>query len=278
MAKFLITLFLGWAGIHKFMEKKAGMGILYLFTFGLFGIGWLIDILVALTKISSNKVPEPIVSTSFKPKTPSAPAAESPAVTVKVSNINMKNYNKYKECFIAFDLETTGINANKDKIIEISAIIFRNFVPCETFSSLVNPEVPIPSSASKVNHIYDKDVAEAPVEGVCMKDFCNFIGSQGLNGEVALVAHNASFDSKFLSIALNRCCIANNIVYLDTLRFARKAELGVKNNKLGTLADYFGIEQYSAHRAEDDARVCGEIFIKLLQLRKSKTTNTNKRG
>lgn len=44
MTNFFITLFLGWAGIHKFMDKKIGMGILYLFTFGLFGVGWIYDI------------------------------------------------------------------------------------------------------------------------------------------------------------------------------------------------------------------------------------------
>lgn len=43
MFKFLVTLFFGWAGIHKFMEKKVGMGILYFCTFGLFTIGWIVD-------------------------------------------------------------------------------------------------------------------------------------------------------------------------------------------------------------------------------------------
>ena len=40
---FFICLFLGWLGVHKFREHKAGMGILYLFTFGLFGFGWIFD-------------------------------------------------------------------------------------------------------------------------------------------------------------------------------------------------------------------------------------------
>ncbi len=61
MGKFLVTLFLGWAGIHKFIDKKTGMGILYLFTFGLFGIGWIIDIIVSFTNIFSKKE---IVSTN----------------------------------------------------------------------------------------------------------------------------------------------------------------------------------------------------------------------
>ena len=51
MKNFFITLFLGWAGVHKFMQKKIGMGFVYLFTMGLFGIGWFIDIIISFTRI-----------------------------------------------------------------------------------------------------------------------------------------------------------------------------------------------------------------------------------
>ena len=54
MVDFLITLFLGYLGVHKFKQGKVGLGFLYLFTFGLFGIGWIIDVVIALTKISSS--------------------------------------------------------------------------------------------------------------------------------------------------------------------------------------------------------------------------------
>lgn len=47
---FVLCFFLGYFGIHKFYEEKIGMGILYLFTMGLFGIGWLVDWIVLLTK------------------------------------------------------------------------------------------------------------------------------------------------------------------------------------------------------------------------------------
>ena len=47
---FLLCFFLGFLGAHKFYEGKAGMGILYLFTFGLFGIGWFIDCVILLCK------------------------------------------------------------------------------------------------------------------------------------------------------------------------------------------------------------------------------------
>ena len=262
MGNCIVTLLLVWAGVNKFIQGKKGMGFLYLFTFGLFGIGWLVDIIIAATKLESSSAVHPPVPASY------GIATSATKTSSKVSDVDMSKWKQYRNCFIAFDLETTGVNANKDRIIEISAVVFKNFTPCEIFSSLVNPEMPIPASASKVNHIYAKDVANAPVEKDCIKDFCKFIGERCLNGEIALVAHNASFDSKFLALALDRCGVSNKITYLDTLRLARKSELGLENNKLGTLANHFGIKQYSAHRAEDDARVCGEIFVKLLQQNK----------
>ena len=54
MSKFLITLFFGWSGAHKFMESKIGVGILYLFTFGLFGVGWIVDSVHAYRDISKS--------------------------------------------------------------------------------------------------------------------------------------------------------------------------------------------------------------------------------
>lgn len=47
---FLLCFFLGWLGVHKFYEGKAGLGVLYIFTFGLFGIGTFVDIITILFK------------------------------------------------------------------------------------------------------------------------------------------------------------------------------------------------------------------------------------
>lgn len=59
MNDFIITLLFGWLGIHKFMQKKYGLGILYLFTLGLFGIGWLIDAITAFTRMTAGKKKTP---------------------------------------------------------------------------------------------------------------------------------------------------------------------------------------------------------------------------
>lgn len=52
MTDLLITIFLGWLGVHKFMQRKPAMGVLYLLTFGLFGIGWIVDIITAASKLN----------------------------------------------------------------------------------------------------------------------------------------------------------------------------------------------------------------------------------
>ncbi len=171
---------------------------------------------------------------------------------------------KCKGCFISFDVETTGFSPNSDRIIEISAVRFKDFKVVDSFSTLINPGMHIPQAASKVNHIYDDDVINAPDERSAISAFCSFIGQDTLNGNVTLVAHNAMFDIKFLLHALSYCEIDADISFQDTLQMCRDAALNLENNKLGTVASHFGIKQESAHRAEDDARVCGEIFIHLL--------------
>lgn len=66
MLKFLITLFFGYFGVHKFMEKKIGMGFLYFFTLGLFGIGWIYDVIMAAKALKpSPKLPVSSSGTDF---------------------------------------------------------------------------------------------------------------------------------------------------------------------------------------------------------------------
>ena len=170
--------------------------------------------------------------------------------------------------FIALDLETTGLSPSNDRIIEISAVVFEDCVPCDSFSSLINPGIPIPSSASKINHIYDSDVVSAPSEAEVLKRFFDFVGAAALRGDVTLVAHNAQFDTRFLSQALTRCGLSANFLFCDTLKLCKDSLPALPNKKLSTVAKHFCISQQDAHRAEDDARVCGEVFVRLLNLNK----------
>lgn len=186
----------------------------------------------------------------------------------KAHNPYIFNADYISECrskFIAFDVETTGLDPMIDRIIEISAVVFEDFVPVKSFSTLINPERKIPAAASAVNGIFDSDVSDAPLESSAISAFCNFVGENALKGDSVLVAHNALFDIKFLLYALSRSGIDADICFQDTLYMAHRWELDIPNKKLGTIAHYYGIEHDNAHRAEDDARVCGEIFVKMLE-------------
>ena len=104
-----------------------------------------------------------------------------------------KKRNQYTADYVVFDLETTGTSAVNDAVIEISAILVQNGRTADEFSTLVNPERPIPYHASKVNHIYDDMVAQAPLFEKALADFDAFIGDR------ILVGHNIhTFDMRFL--------------------------------------------------------------------------------
>lgn len=172
--------------------------------------------------------------------------------------------------FVAFDVETTGLSSVRDRIIEISAVVFENGKVMDVFSTLVNPGIPISAGASAVNGLHDSDVAGAPNEKTAITMFLDFVGADVLSGDTLLVAHNADFDISFLLAALSRCGLSADLKYVDTLNFSRHFDLPIQNRKLVTLADYFGINLIQAHRASDDAKVCGEICLQLLNLQLSK--------
>ena len=96
--------------------------------------------------------------------------------------------------YIAFDFETTGLNPNEDRIIEIAAIKFLNGKPVDRFVTLVNPERPIDPFITDITGISDKMVKEEPIELDILDDFLEFLS------DLPLVAHNISFDKSFLDL------------------------------------------------------------------------------
>jgi len=162
--------------------------------------------------------------------------------------------------FIAFDLETTGIQPKTDAVIEIGAVRFRNAEAVGTFSTLINPGRPIPPEASAVNGITDDMVAgRAGIETVLteLADFC---------GELPLVAHNAPFDFKFLLAAVEKHrARAPKGVVLDSCALARIVFPGMFNYKLSTLVRHFGFPNGTFHRAEEDSVYCGLLFARIVE-------------
>lgn len=158
-------------------------------------------------------------------------------------------------CYVAFDLETTGLSARSDAIIEIGAVYVEQGRIIRSYSQLVNPGQHIPEAASNVNHITDNMVKHCPKIGAVLRDFMEFIG-----GAPLLAAHNATFDAGFLLAAAAREGISIDPLFFDTLELARKVWPDLSNHKLGTVCANIGYSPKDAHRAEADAQAVHEIM------------------
>jgi DNA polymerase-3 subunit epsilon len=157
--------------------------------------------------------------------------------------------------FTAFDTETTGLDSALERVVEIGAIRFDRRGVISRFNVLIHPEKPMPPEVTKINGITDELLKGKPVSALVLPDFLAFIK------ESTLVAHNAQFDVSFLNAELSRCRLPPlNNPLVDTLSLAKKTFPNVGKYALQFLAEYFGIESKNAHRAEDDARVCMELF------------------
>lgn len=172
-----------------------------------------------------------------------------------------KELNKYVPDYVIFDLETTGISCAKDAVIEISAVKVRRGKVVDEFTTLVNPERPIPYYASQVNGITDDMVTDSPVFEEALAAFLEFAG------DAVLVGHNiATFDMKFICRDAN--CYWGQMIgndYVDTLRMAREVLPDMKHHKLTDLAEYYGLSVKGAHRALNDCRMNQQVFEYLAQ-------------
>lgn len=159
--------------------------------------------------------------------------------------------------FVIFDLETTGLSNRTDRIVEIGAIRYSGGEITGTMDLLVDPEMKIPSVASSIHGIYDRDVKGKPTIDKILPEFLDLIQDS------VLVAHNASFDVGFIKKALGRAEMkVPEIRVLDTIRLSKKAWPGRKSYSQQNLASFLDIHVRKAHRAEDDCRVCLEILKK----------------
>lgn len=166
--------------------------------------------------------------------------------------------------FYSFDTETTGLNPVQDRIIEIGCCEFINLKPVKEFSTLINAGKYIPSHVTKVNNITNEMLNDAPNEDEVYYYFCSFI-KDVLEGRAVIVAHNAAFDMNFLTNTFERLGISGKLYYIDTLDLSR-TYLNLPNNKQVTVAEYFNIPIGNAHRAGDDALVCGKILVNILEI------------
>ncbi|HEY9724169.1 MAG TPA: 3'-5' exonuclease [Oscillatoriaceae cyanobacterium] len=162
--------------------------------------------------------------------------------------------------FVVLDLETTGLDAELEGILEVAALRLEDGRPSAVFHSLVRPEVPISPSSYAVHGIDAGRVEESPPIEALLPDLLDFFGSD------PLVAHNAGFDLSFLNRALVRAGRSplENPVF-DTLELAREVFPEQRSHKLEALCKLLGHPASDFHRALDDARHLAAIFPQLLE-------------
>ena len=162
--------------------------------------------------------------------------------------------------FVAFDIETTGLNAQNDRMTEIGAIRFSGGTVLDSFSTFVDPGRPIPAEITQLTGIRDSDVAGAPSEEEAMRRFIAFIGDR------PIVAHNAHFDVGFMTAAALRHGLRFSPVFLDTLALSQALLPELKRFKLDIVSNHLNLPQFNHHRATDDAMVVARIMEKFLPM------------
>jgi len=166
--------------------------------------------------------------------------------------------------FVAFDLETTGLSPENDRITEIGAVIIKDGKELDRFQTFVDPGKSIPYEVTKLTGIRDSDVKGAPKEAEAVGDFMKFVGGR------PIVAHNADFDTAFIANACERMGVEYDLTSLDTLVMSQNLLPELKKFTLDTVANYLSLPAFNHHRASDDALTCGlllpHFFRKLKEL------------
>ena len=176
-------------------------------------------------------------------------------ITAAVQNADARRLD---DEIVVVDFETTGLNARRNRIIEIGAVRIRNGQVIEEYSRFVNPGEPIPEEVSKLTGITDAMVATAGNAAEELPKLLSFIGN------AAFAAHNAKFDYSFLQNECRRLNIELTLPVIDTLELSRRLYPALKSHKLGAICKSLGISLKNAHRAVHDAHATALMLIRML--------------
>ena len=158
--------------------------------------------------------------------------------------------------YAVIDIETTGGNYRWGRITEVAIFIHNGTEVVQEYSTLVNPEMPIPSFITNLTGISNEMVANAPTFG----EVANII-KELTEGHI-FVAHNSQFDYSFIKHEFHRLGISFERSTLCTVRASRKLIPNHASYSLGTLCEQLNIQLENRHRAGGDAAAT----VKLLEL------------
>ncbi len=175
-----------------------------------------------------------------------------------------------KDSFVVFDLETTGLNPYRHKIIEIGAVKIVNGIITERFSKFINPLVPVPYEIEELTGISDSMLAKAGLVEDVLPEFLEFC-----EGSV-VVAHNAVFDVNFIRLKANELGLTVDFTVADTMTMARFLLPELKTFNLKSVTKATGVILENHHRAVDDAEATAGILLKFFDMLKEKSITTLK--
>lgn len=161
--------------------------------------------------------------------------------------------------YVTLDLETTGLEPKRDRMIEIGAVKVVDGKAVEEYTSLIDPQMEIPERITQLTGISNEMVEGKPTVKEALEQFLNFCG------ELPLLGHNLMFDYGFVKHQAVNCGRSFEKRGADTLKIARVLLPDLPSRSLQNLRLYYGIPQEDAHRALEDARTTYRLYERLRQ-------------
>jgi len=241
--------------------KRFGLGFLHLLLIGATSGGWLI-FLIPYVIYKKIKQPENRVANSDQISDSSIPFkkfsgnrfAQDSAKGAVFTYASLEKGESYSAPYAIIDLETTGLDKTKNRIIEIAIRRIDNsgkFI--DEISTLINPEV---SDVGPIfiHHIKPEHVLDAPTFSEFAPEILN-----RLSGSI-VVAHHAAFEDGFLGAEFARIGVGiPSMPAIDTLWLSRQV-IDLPNYKMATVIDAFGIKEEDAHTALGDVRMLSKLL------------------
>ena len=173
---------------------------------------------------------------------------------------------------VVFDSETTGLDPLRDEVVQLGAVRIVNgrIVPGEEFDSLVNPGRPIPAISTKVHHITNEMVTDAPPFTEVCKAFHRF------TSDSVIVAHNAPFDMAFLHRQAGVSGVQFDNPILDTVHLSAVVFGGSAEHTLDAICDRLGVEipADQRHTALGDAIATAKVLVAMLPILEARGLQT----
>jgi DNA polymerase III subunit epsilon len=164
--------------------------------------------------------------------------------------------------FVVFDCEMTGLRPNHgDEIVQIAAVpvVRKRLLSGEGMEWIVNPGRPIPPSSIKFHGLTDADVADKPPIAEVLAEF------RAYAADAVLVAHNAAFDLRFISLKEKLAGVAFDNPVLDTMLISKLLDETDEDHSLDGLIERYGVPIVGRHSALGDTIATADLLIRMIE-------------